>query len=100
MSKPYFFLADDELDHGMTKVAWLFGSDGHARHVIAEEVDALPELLEACKAALKELEGRQAEADDWNNNQPGVGKNGPGWKLINTIRAAIAKAEGRDPNDR
>lgn len=49
--------------------------------------DAAPELLEACKFALRGLEAWQKEQEE---NHP---ESVDGWKVIADVKAAIQKAE-------
>ena len=60
-------------------------NDNPDAHLIA----AAPELLEACKDALKTLEALMLEEDPQASTQME-------WEGLNYLREAIAKAEGRE----
>jgi hypothetical protein len=51
---------------------------------------AAPEMLTAARAALADMEGIMPEFDCDGDRQH------PGWQTIAELRAAIAKAEGRE----
>jgi hypothetical protein len=56
----------------------------------ASLISAAPELLAAARAALADMEGIMPAFDCDGERQH------PGWKTIEELRAAIAKAEGRE----
>jgi 2-iminoacetate synthase ThiH len=69
---------------------WSQGSEEEGEEMNSKFTPAaVPDLLEACKNALADLQGIMPEFE------PSGDRSHPGWRTVKELEQAIAKAEGK-----